>query len=242
MTTEIITQAEVAAAKKEAHAGLSLAHVAETLAITDSNSYALADKTLNSINKVRKAIADRMDLILSPINEARNQVLALRKELDGPPAVAEALLRDKMKQFKLLEMRQEQEERGRIAREAEALRQQAEALRQKEEAAKTPQLQARIATQRMALEVKADQKAEEKPAEAVRVSGSTTRPVNKIRIHNKAAFISGLFAGKCPGVMEDLDVMEAIEKCLSRLYKANPPMVSRYLGLEEYDDVTIVRR
>ena len=238
--TTLIPPAELALAKREAQQVTPLAIQAEELAVVDRNSYALADQILGKITSIRSSITDRLAKILNPLNEARNSALALRRELDGPPAIAETMIRQKMKQFKLQEAEAERVEAERIRREQEAIEKAAEEARRKEEAAKTIQMRNKLAEKRIALETEAAIKSLEKPADSVRVAGSTSRKVMRIEVVNYEYVLQS--SAMREALLQDDDMKKCISTIINRLYKLAPAVVRGYPGIKEYEDVSIIKR
>lgn len=235
--TQLISPTEVAVAKKEAALSTPLAHQARDLEITDADSYAIADQILTKIVMARKAIEERIDHILKPLNEARSSILALRRELDGPPGQAEDAIRNKMRIFRLNEAQLQLQQKRKLLQEQEELRQRALDAQKKADAAKTIQMKSRLADRALALEAQVAQKEMERPTEPVKVAGSTFRPVKRAVVTDMKAFVAAVAAGKIP-----IDTIELRQSAINKYFRDAAPVVMSWPGVVIEDDVTIARR
>jgi hypothetical protein len=87
------------------------------------------------------------------------------------------------------------------------------------------------------LEAQAASKEMERPAEPVKVSGSTYRSVKHAVVNDLKAFVAGVAAGKIP-----LDTLEIRVSVVNKYFRDAAPVVQSWPGVVIEDDVTITRR
>lgn len=211
----------------------------QTIQVTDLATYAQADAVLTRVRAARRQIATEMDLILKPINESRNAVIALRHKLDDPLADGEATIKAQMKDWQVEAARLARVEHERIQKEAEALRLEAERKQRAIEQAKTAQMRAKLQEQQATTQQKAADVLVRPVTAPVRVEGSTTRTVKQIRVADSLTFMRSA-ADPQSDVPTEIFVVDMV--ALRKLYSAAPDMVKAWPGIEEYDDVQIVGR
>jgi hypothetical protein len=234
-----VSQRDLALARQKSESAGPFIQQIEALLVRDDKSLAQASMLLTTVAEIRKEIASRFDSILRPMNAAVSAARAFKTDLDSGPAKAEMLIREKMTAYRIEEQKRLQEAEEKRRQELEAQRRALELAKQREEAAKTPQMRDRLAVKRLQVEAEVEAAALAPPPEPVRVMGSVIRKKMKVRISDRAKFISALAYGTIP-----LDSLpwEAVEAQLNRDFNAAPPVVGTYPGVEVYEDIGIMRR
>lgn len=234
----VVPPSTMAAAREE---GLHLAHPLKLavvqLDVVDAASYEAADELLGRILKARKTWGERMERIIRPIRQGLDELYALNREVDRPLLNVETILKNKMKAFKVEELKQlaAAAEEKRLAEER--LRQEAEAKALAAQRASTPQMRGKLQAQSYkAAEAAAEVAQQEAPAPTTGLHSSTRVP-KKVRIIAWGDFIQGIAKGLIPD-----DIVAVVDKKLTAYYKEDPESVKLWPGVEEYDDVQIVGR
>jgi hypothetical protein len=207
------------------------------LKIIDANTLAQADSFLSKICSARKVIEVRLKRILDPLNEARNEVLNLRREMDAPLLQLEAELREGMKDYRMLEIRKEREAEEKRLQERRRIEAEAAKKLAQENAAKTEAMRKRLAAQREELEAKAVEVTAAPLAPPVTLMNSGTRTERRVRITDRKAFLAAVVAGEVPD-----DVITIDMSTLERYRKMNEALVKSWPGTDIQEDVIIVRR
>lgn len=211
----------------------------QTIQVNDQATYAQADAMLTRVRAARKQIAAEMDLILKPINESRNAVIALRHKLDDPLADGKATIKAQMKNWQVEIAIAARAEYDRLRMEAEELRLEAEKKQKAIELAKTAQMRAKLTEQQAVIQQRAADVLVRPLIIPVQVAGSSTRKVMKIKV---ADFMAFLTAAADPNSDVPADIFEVNMTALNKMYSAAPAMVKAWAGIEEYEDIQIVGR
>lgn len=237
------------------------------LQIVDDESYIHADALLSRIKTARALWASKMEPIRGPIDKAISElknsligIKALDVEVDGPLEMLQESVRTDMKNYKIEENRQIEASGREQEQQAEKIREMARQKEVQAAAAKTPQLKAKLEQARADLETTATL-VENNTLSPVQAASSSTRTVQKIRIHDPKAFLAAIKAytpragiyelGHPPmtilthktsrlGEMKEedsaLDVMRAE---VSKIFSVQPGVVLTWPGVEVYNDVII---
>lgn len=243
-----------------------------SLNIQTEEHYLLADALLSEIKTKRAIWATKVDPIREPILKAIEElklsmagVKALDDEVDSPLAMLEADVKQKMKDYKVLEAVRIREAKQLQDESARLLREEAQKKLLAETAAKTPQMKAKLAEARANLETQA-QIAEMPTHETTAVRGvsSTSRTVQKVRIKDLDGFlnslasyqpVAGVYKMGVPPVtlltmhtkrdgeqVPEGSAVDKIEAEIAKIYSTQPGVVASWPGVELYDDVIIAGR
>lgn len=208
-------------------------------AIENEEDYLAADAKLGMIRNARLVWQAKISPILTPLKEAKRQldlsmkgVKELNEEIDGRLQLCETEVKNKMRDFKLLEAQKKRDAEA----EAERLRQ--EAIRLAEEA----ESKRGIARNKLLA------KAEEATSAALEVqlygitpdvkgSASSVREARKWRVKDMKAVLRGVLSGEIPP-----DVIVTDDTAIRRYWREDSAVVEAWPGFEGYDEITIARR
>lgn len=208
---------------------------ASALLIQTPQQYALADSLLSKIVTARKGIKTRLSKILDPLKEALKEMQGLMGEVDNPLATAEITVRERMKGFKMEELRQEQERLRLKQAEEDRLRREARAKEEAAAKAKTDTMKKRLEAQAAELETKADLVDAAPITAPVKVAHSSTRTVKVAVVEDLGAVLQGVLAGEIP------EEVVAVDLTRVRAYlKAQPLYVAKWPGIKIVDDIQVV--
>jgi hypothetical protein len=209
---------------------------AEGLTVKTARELADADEIRHRLDQHKKAIIARLEKIISPVYTSLQELYKLRREMTDPLDKADKIISDKMRVYHRLEAERIAEEKAEIEAAAEKERNRAEELRRKAEIAKTPQMQARLATQAAEKDSKAAE-IEETEVEKTHVMHSKTRTVKKPVVGDMSALIKAVAAGEVP---EDLLTVNAV--VLTSYWREDPDLVAQFPGIKIAEDIQVVRR
>lgn len=242
------------------------------LTIRSEEDYLNADALLARVKTARATWALKVDPIRDPILRAIDElklslagVKALDEEVDTPLAMLEGDVKQKMKDYKVLEAAQIRDRQRLQDEAARKLREDAAKKLIAETAAKTPQMKAKLAEARANLETQA-QIIELPSRETTPIRGvsSTVRTVPKVRIKDVAAFLAGLASyapvagvykmGTPPLTLLTVHTMrtgeqvregsalDKMEAEMAKIFSTQPGVVASWPGVELFDDVIIAGR
>lgn len=249
-----------------------LRHLVTALVVKTAEDYLQADALLARVNTAEATWALKINPIREPIDKAMAElklslegVKALDDEVAVPLATLKASIKQKMKDYKVLEATQIREAKQLQDEAARRLRDEAAKKQLAETAAKTPQMKAKLAQARADLETAA-QVVEMPTAESTPIRGvsSTSRTVQKVRVKDVDAFlsalaayapVSGVYKMRVPPLTlltmhttrtgEQIPEGSAIDKItaeITKIYSTQPGVVASWPGVELYDDVIIAGR
>lgn len=209
------------------------------LQITSNEGFLVADGMLGQISVALKSWKEDIDPILKPQKEALAAAQALDRKVRQPLEGAEEIIKRKMKEWKLQELRLLQAAEDEKEKAAQLLRDQAAEQARRATSAATPQLRARLENRRKELERQAEEVEQQETQELTRGSESGARTKFKWRLTDIkvfATFISAHQGGSLAGLIE------VNEKAMNEMFKNFPEQVMEFPGIEVYEDLDIVRR
>lgn len=236
--TTAVKQSEIAGLQKEIATitGPFIPRI-KVLKIVDVDSLAQADGFLTRIHEARKLIESKIKKVLDPLNEARNELLGLKREMDNPLAQLEEQLRDGMKQYRLEEARKAREEEEARRKEAERIEREARQKALAAEAAKSQSMKTRLTNQAQELEAKAVEVVSAPVSSPTVLMGSGTRTVRKVSITDRKALLKSILSGEVPD-----DIITFDMGVLERYRRMDEETVKSWKGISIVEDIEIVRR
>jgi hypothetical protein len=238
MTSEIISQAQITAAKVESRRTVEpLVEAAAELKISDAASYQAADFLLKRVRIAKRAIEEKLNPIIEPIYQGLQSLYKLRKELTDPLEKADADIREGMSVWQMAESRRIAAEAAARREEEDRLRREAEEKQRKIDQAKSESARKLLAKQALVLESKADAVAAvpvEAPTQAV---GSSVRKVWKWRVASMRKLIQAVADGRVPQ-----EILAVDTTVIGKYFRDDPASLSHYPGIEVYEDIVIAGR
>lgn len=211
---------------------------ANALTIENEDDYRAADFALCAVQRMSSGWELEMEELLEPARKLKQGLDTLKRSVAQPLDMVTMTIKDKMRDYKLVEQRQVRE--AQIAHERERARLEEEKAK-KEQAlqnASTQKMRERIAAARQELEVKADNLAYQGSGVApIQADNSSTRTLKKVRVNNYDAFVEGVLQGLIPVVC-----LSIVQAELNLQFKARPEVVEGWPGVEVYEDVIIATR
>lgn len=214
-----------------------VAEQVNSLTIRDAAGMVLADQLLSKCSAAEKAIEERIDKILKPLNSAVTEIRKFKRELLRPIEQAEMAVREKMSEYREREKAAVAEAEDQRRHEEEAIRQQQATIQKKVDEAKTLATRRLLENRLLQSQAKlAEIQAQPEPAPVV-LAGSTSRTDKKVTVTDMLAFLIGIGAGKIP-----LELVSINQVALNRAYKEDPVKVMRWPGVQIEEETVIVRR
>jgi len=236
-----------------------LAPLVKALVVKDSESYLEADLLLGRVANARAVWKTKIDPIAGPLKAALDNaklamegVKNLDKEVDGPLELMEGAVKKAMKDYKLLEAAQIQEQKRLEDEEARKLREAAAAKEAAASTAKTSQMRARLEQARADLEAQAvvkEQQATANAATVVKGGASSDRWVEKAKIKDLHALLTAMevyepandiYRKGVPPL--SLITVEMLQVAVNKVYASQPGIVATWPGIVIEKDVIIARR
>jgi hypothetical protein len=239
---------------------------ARGIVIADDKGYNLADAFLAKIRTARKSdVFARLRRIIDPIRAGLDELYAVERGIKEPLDEAEKHVKGKMKAWQLAEQERvrkeveaQRQEELRQAREAQAKIREYERLQCEKEEAEERAQQARTRAARLKAQQEADelQRQQDEAAEAqrkveaiaaatvappivqpVKAASSIVRKTSKVRVIDIVKLAEAVGKGLVPETMIQIDSVQ-----LNLMFKSNREWVSKWPGVEIYEDVEIAGR
>lgn len=210
----------------------------KALEIKTAEDYLEADEILTSVRQARaKWEAKYYTSILVPMRKALDAGYALNREVDGPLEAMEKAVKLEMKDYKLLEAKQQREADEARARETARLQQAAAVKQAAEDNAKTTAMRNKLRAAREKLEEEAAEVEETAPIAApVKASGSVGRKVKKWRVLDIGSVIHHWEE------FPDETILLINPTVVNAAFKKDPDVVAKWPGFEVFDDIEIAGR
>lgn len=241
MTTEIVPSKTLVQMRSEGLATVSpLNQDVQSLTITDDESYVAADRLLCRVIQAEAGWAAKIDKILGPIAQGLELLKGLRDDIAGPLKASRLAIKEKMKEYKLLEAKRLRDEAEAKEAEKRRLAKVAADAAKAEENAKTFQMKQKLALKRAEAEQQRAEIEAAPEAKPVQIKGGgAARTIIKWRVTDKAKFLAY--------VLENYTELEALVliddgqmTAKRRLDKAQAgPWMP---GVEVYEDISIAGR
>ena len=209
---------------------------ANTITITDQDTYQLADNYLKFVRDAKSAVEEKLSPIIRPVYEGLQALYTLRRELTDPLDQAETRLRTSMSQFltqerkRLAELeRVRQTEIERVAREAEQTRLAARHISKSDPIARAKAaLQAKRTIQAAVAIVPPP------PPPPTRASHSSGVPVENWQVSDTRAFLQGVIDGTIP---EEMIAIHTVN--INAMWRMNKNKVKGWPGVKIVESTQI---
>lgn len=107
----------------------------KTLTVTDQASHLVASGALKTITSFKKMVDEKRVSLVKPLNDQVDAINGYAKKIKAPIEEAEAFVKNKMKEFALIEQKRIEEEKRRIQEEEQKERERIAAERKRQELA-----------------------------------------------------------------------------------------------------------